>query len=110
MNVPCDTHPGEDLDGGVGLGVKEVQHVAGVLDAVLGSLLGGGEAVVTGTVEIFETGGTVFQLVGLSWHDGLLLGHTGREAGGLVNIRNKLQHCDTHSNLTKNNLMSDSKV
>ena len=55
-----------------------MQHVAGMLDAVLGSLLWGSEAVVSAAVEVLETAGAVLQLVRLAWHDGLLLGHTGK--------------------------------
>lgn len=59
--------------------VEEVQDVAGVLDAVLGRLLGGGETVVAGAAEILVTAGAVLEPVGLPGHDGVLLGHT---AGG----------------------------
>ena len=53
-----------------------MQHVAGVLDAVLGRLLRGCEAVIPGAVEVLEAAAPVLQLVALAWHDGLLLGDT----------------------------------
>ena len=65
----------ENLWRDVGLGVEEVQHVARVLDAVLGRLFWGGEPVVPGAVEVFETTCAVLQLVTLTGNDGLLLGH-----------------------------------
>lgn len=68
----------EDLYGDVRLCVKEVQDVAWVLDSVLGRLFWRGEAVVAGSVEIFEAAGVVLQLVTLPWHNGLLLGHTAK--------------------------------
>lgn len=51
-----------------------MQHVAGVLYAILRRLLGRREAVVPGTVEVLEAAGAVLQLIALAWHDGLLLG------------------------------------
>jgi len=65
----------EYLRGGLGLCVEEVQNVARVLDAVLGRLLRGREAVVPGAVEVLEAAAAVLQLVALARHDGLLLGH-----------------------------------
>lgn len=59
--------------------VEEVEDVAGVLDPVLGRLLGGGEAVVAGAAEVLVATGSVLQPVGLPGHDGLLLGDA---AGG----------------------------
>lgn len=49
----------ENLYRDVGLCVEEVQDVAGVLDSVLGCLFWGGEAVVAGSVEVFEAAGVV---------------------------------------------------
>lgn len=69
----------KDLGRDVGLRVEEVQHVAWVLDAVLGRLLRRGEAVVPGAVEVLEAAGAVLQLVALAGDDGLLLGDA---AGG----------------------------
>lgn len=69
----------EDLWGYVRLGVEEVQHVARVLDAVLGRLLRGGEPVVPGAVEVLEAAGAVLQLVALTGDDSRLLGDA---AGG----------------------------
>lgn len=45
----------EKLWGDVWLSVEEVQDVAGMLNAVLGRLLWGGEPVVPGAVEVLET-------------------------------------------------------
>lgn len=60
MNNPCGlSYLVEDLGRDVRLCVKEVQHIAGVLDSVLGCLLWGGEAVVAGSMEIFEAAGVV---------------------------------------------------
>lgn len=42
------------------LGIKEVQYVAGVLDSVFSCLLWGGEAVVPGSMEVFEAACVVF--------------------------------------------------
>lgn len=70
------TDLGENLWGDVWLGIKEVQHVARVLNAVLCRLLWGGEAVVPGTMEVFEAACAVFKLVALAGYNGLLLGHT----------------------------------
>ena len=77
--TPGLPHLVEHLSGDVRLSVEEVQHVAGVLDAVLGRLLGRGEAVVAGTVEVLEAAAAVLQLIALARHDGLLLGHTATE-------------------------------
>lgn len=49
----------ENLCRYVGLSVEEVQDVAGVLDSVFDSLLWGGEAVISGAMEIFEAAGVV---------------------------------------------------
>lgn len=68
----------EDLWRGVRLCIEKVQHVAGVLDAVFSCLLWGGEAVVSGPVEVLEAAAAVFQLVALTGDDGLLLGHAAR--------------------------------
>ena len=53
-----------------------MQHVARVLDAVFGRLFWRGEAVVPGAVEVLETARAILQVVALTGHDGLLLGHT----------------------------------
>lgn len=50
-----------------------MQDVAGPLDAVLGRLLGGAEAVVPAAVEILKAGAAVLQLIRLPRDDGLLL-------------------------------------
>lgn len=55
-----------------------MQDAAGVLNAVLGSLFWGGEAVVAGAVEVLEAGAAILQLVRLTGHDGLLLRHTAK--------------------------------
>lgn len=47
-----------------------------MLNAVFGRLLGGGEPVVPGSMEVLETTCAIFQLVALTRHNGLLLGHT----------------------------------
>lgn len=62
--------------------IEEVQDVAGVLDAVLGRLLRGGEAVVAGAAEVLVAAGAVLQPIGLPGHDGLLLGDTARGGSG----------------------------
>lgn len=49
-----------------------------MLNAVLGSLFWGGEAVVAGAVEVLEAGAAVLQLIRLARHDGLLFGHTAK--------------------------------
>lgn len=49
----------EDLSRDVRLRIKEMQHIAGVLDSVLGCLLWGGETVVAGSMEILEAAGVV---------------------------------------------------
>lgn len=49
----------EDLCGYVRLCIEKVEDIAGVLDSVFGRLLWGGEAIVTGSVEILETAGVV---------------------------------------------------
>lgn len=72
--VKLSTDLRENLWRDVGLGVEEVQHVAWVLDAVLGRLFWGGEPVVPGAVEVFETTCSILQLVTLTGYDGLLLG------------------------------------
>ena len=83
-----------------------MQHVAGVLDAVLGRLLRGRESVVPGSMEVLEAAAPVLQLVALAWHDGLLLGHTAGtgmrtrvegERGQLVSTQDFFQ---THQALT----------
>lgn len=56
-----------------------MQDVAGMLDAILGCLLWGGEAVVSATMEVLEAAGAVLQFIRLAWHDGLLLRHTEEE-------------------------------
>lgn len=64
-----------------------MQHVARVLDAVFGGLLGGREAVVSGAVEVFEAARAVLQVVELSGNDGLLLGHAaGRDQNRLKTV------------------------
>ena len=55
----CSPYLVEDLFRDVGLGVKEMQDVTGVLDSVFGSLLWGGEAVVAGSVEVLEAAGVI---------------------------------------------------
>lgn len=70
-------HLVEVVLGDVQGGIEEVQDVAGVLDAVLGRLLGGGETVVAGATEILVAAGAVLEAVRLPGHDGVLLGHTG---------------------------------
>lgn len=72
------TDLGENLWSDIWLGIEEVQHVARMLNAVLCRLLWGGEAVVPGTVEVFETARAVLELVALAGYNGLLLGHTAR--------------------------------
>lgn len=47
-----------------------------MLDSIFSRLLWRGEAVVAGSMEIFEAAGVVLELVALPWHDGLLFGHT----------------------------------
>lgn len=49
----------EDLSRDVRLRIKEMQHITGVLDSVLGCLLWGGETVVAGSMEILEAAGVV---------------------------------------------------
>lgn len=49
-----------------------------MLDAVLGRLFRGGKAIVSTAVEVFKAAGGVLQLIGLAWHDRLLLGNTAR--------------------------------
>lgn len=66
----------ENLWRDVWLGVKEVQDVARMLNAVFGCLLWGGEPVVPGSMKVLETTGAIFQLIALTRHNGLLLGHT----------------------------------
>lgn len=53
-----------------------MQHVARMLNAVFGRLFRGGESVVPGAVEVFETTCAIFQLIALTRYNGLLLGHT----------------------------------
>lgn len=91
--VRLQTHLREDLRRDVGLGVEEVQHVAGVLDAVLGRLLRGGEAVVPGAVEVFEAAGSVFQLVALTGNDGLLFGNAAGRRTDLHLKTSPVAHC-----------------
>lgn len=50
-----DTDLREKLRGDVWLSVEEVQDVAGMLNAVFGRLLRGGESVVPGAMEVLET-------------------------------------------------------
>lgn len=57
-----------------------MEHVAGMLDSVLGGLFRGGEAIVPGAAEIFVAAGTVLETVRLTRHDGLLLGHAADKA------------------------------
>lgn len=45
----------EKLWGDVWLSVEEVQDIAGMLNAVFGRLLWGGESVVPGAMEVLET-------------------------------------------------------
>lgn len=59
-----------------------MEDIAGVLDPVLGRLLGGGEAVVAGATEVLVAAGSVLQPVGLPRHDGLLLGDAARAGKG----------------------------
>lgn len=66
----------ENLWSDVRLGIEEVQHVARMLNAVFGCLFWGGEPVVPGPVEVFETACAIFQLIALTRYNGLLLGHT----------------------------------
>lgn len=47
-----------------------------MLDSIFSRLLWRGEAVVAGSMEIFEAAGVVLELVALPWHNGLLFGHT----------------------------------
>lgn len=54
------THLKEVFLGHLQRGVEEVQHIARVLDAVLGCLLRSGEPIVPGFTEVFVTGGPVF--------------------------------------------------
>lgn len=67
------TDLGENLWRDVWLCIEEVQHVARVLNAVLCRLLWGGEAVVPGTMEVFETACAVLKLVALAGYNRLLL-------------------------------------
>lgn len=50
----------ERFNSAVWLTVEEVQYVAGLLDAVLGCLLSGGETVVSVAVEILKTTTAIF--------------------------------------------------
>lgn len=68
----------ENLWSDIWLGIEEVQHVARMLNAVLCCLLWGGEAVVPGTMEVFETACAIFQLIALARDNCLLLGHTAK--------------------------------
>lgn len=47
-----------------------------MLDSIFSRLLWRGEAVVAGSMEIFEAAGVVLELVALPGHNGLLFGHT----------------------------------
>lgn len=47
-----------------------------MLDSIFSRLFWRGEAVVAGSMEIFEAAGVVLELVALPWHNGLLFGHT----------------------------------
>lgn len=68
---PSSTHPDKEQMWGTHLkevllshfqgGIEEVQHVARVLDTILGRLLWSGKAVVSRLTEVFVTAGTVFQ-------------------------------------------------
>lgn len=60
-----------------------MQHVARVLDAVFGRLFWRGESVVAGAVEVLEAARAVIQLIALTRHDSLLLGHAVEKGGGL---------------------------
>lgn len=66
---------GEVIFSNVRLGIEEVQDITGVLDSVFSRLLWGGEAVVAGSMKVFEAAGVILQLIGLSWYNSLLLGH-----------------------------------
>lgn len=63
-------------------GIEEVQHVARVLDTILGRLLWSGKAVVSRLTEVFVTAGTIFQPIRLAGHDSRLLGDTAGKSGG----------------------------
>lgn len=76
----------ENLWSDIWLGIKEVQHVARMLNAVFCRLLGGGEPVVPRTVEVFETACAVFEFIALAGYDCLLLGHTAR-GDGVPNLK-----------------------
>lgn len=58
-----------------------------MLDSVFSRLLRRGEAVVAGSMEIFEAAGVVLELVALPWHNGLLFGHTRRKGEKKGRIR-----------------------
>lgn len=66
----------EHLWSDIWLGIEEVQNIAWVLDAVFGCLFWWGEPVVPGAMEILETACAIVQLIALTGHNGLLLGHT----------------------------------
>lgn len=63
----------KDLGRAVRLAIKEVQDAAGPLDAVLGCLFSGAEAVVSAAMEILEAGTPVLQLIRLTRDYSLLL-------------------------------------
>lgn len=67
-----------------------------MLDSIFSRLLWRGEAVVAGSMEIFEAAGVVLELVALSWHNGLLFGHTLERRGGKKQIKHQPQILHVH--------------
>ncbi len=88
----------EHFDRAVWLTVEEVQYVAGLLDAVLGCLLSGGETVVSVAMEILKTTAAIFQLVWLTRHYGLLFGYTADQ-------KTKNKQCSTHRQINHAHLV-----
>lgn len=66
----------KDLSRTVWLAVEEVQDVTGPLDAVLGRLFSGAEAVVPAAMEILKAGAAILQLIRLPGYYSLLLRYT----------------------------------
>lgn len=67
------TYLSEDLGRAVWLTVKEVQDIAGPLDAILGCLFSCAEAVVPAAMEILKAGAAILQLIRLPRDYSLLL-------------------------------------
>lgn len=77
----------ENLSRAVRLAIKEVQDVAGPLDAVFSRLFSGAETVVPVAMEILKAGAAVLQLVWLPWDYSLLLRYTASQEVACYNTQ-----------------------